>query len=66
VARSIKEGKLDCEIVAVVTNVEDAGVIDIAATHGLPCYVVPSRSLKRRQHEEGMKKSFWLSSQKRA
>ncbi|MCA0313860.1 MAG: phosphoribosylglycinamide formyltransferase [Candidatus Melainabacteria bacterium] len=52
VARSIKEGKLDCEIVAVVTNVEDAGVIDIAATHGLPCYVVPSRSLKRRQHEE--------------
>lgn len=51
VAKSIKAGKLDGRISAVITNNADAGVIEICRDNDLLCQVVPSKGLKRAEHE---------------
>ena len=52
IARAIAEGRLTgCEIAVVVSNVADAGGLEVAASLGLPTAVFVSKGRKRAEHD---------------
>lgn len=54
IADSISAGRLDARISCVISNVADAGVLDVARRKGLTAHVVPSKGLKKAEHEEAL------------
>jgi phosphoribosylglycinamide formyltransferase 1 len=54
IANAIEQGQLDAEIVCLITNIEGAGVVDIANTYGIPIHVIPHQGLERQAHEAQM------------
>jgi len=52
IARAIAEGRLTgCEIAVVISNVADAGGLEVAASLGLPTAVFVSKGRKRAEHD---------------
>lgn len=48
IARAIAEGRLDAQIAVVVCNNPDAGVVALAADHGIECVIVDHRAFADR------------------
>jgi phosphoribosylglycinamide formyltransferase 1 len=51
IADNIKAGRLDAEIVIVISNRADAPAIDMAKQRGIPCSVIPSKGKERGTHD---------------
>lgn len=54
IADNIARGRLDAEIVIVISNVEDAAGVAEARRRGLHTVVLPSRGRKREEHDRAM------------
>jgi phosphoribosylglycinamide formyltransferase 1 len=51
IADNINAGRLDAEIVIVISNRADAPAIDMAKQRGIPCSVIPSKGKERGTHD---------------
>ncbi len=49
-----KDGRMDADVVHVISNRPDVGALDIAKRHEVPTTVVPSRGLDRETHEAAL------------
>lgn len=49
IAEAVREGRLDAEISVILTNREDAGVIERGKNLGIPVEIIPSKGIKVRE-----------------
>lgn len=48
----IGDGSLDAEIAVVVSDRKDAGILEVARSHGTPAHAVGAKGLTRQEHEK--------------
>ena len=54
IIEAVREGRLDARIEVVLTNKEDAGVIERARRFGVPVEIIPSKGHRNRAEYDGL------------
>ncbi len=54
IIEAARDGRLDAEVAMVLTNKEDAGIIDRAAKYGIPVEIIPSKGHRNRAEYDAL------------
>ncbi len=54
IIEAARDGRLDAEVAVVLTNKEDAGIIDRAAKYGIPVEIIPSKGHRNRAEYDAL------------